>query len=1066
MPVLIGKTLTEQTSGGTITPSFSGLDIQANDWIGICLTNDHPSGTTPSIVAPSGYAKVDTAFTVSGKVEHGWLYKIAAGGDTAPTITVNNDDCVAEVQLWRGVDTSTPFTAVAARYDWTVTGSATSNTASVGAGDTVIYSVGSRQATRWRFPLESCQHISKAYSSASAVSYLTGCRAYESAGTFSAVTAHASAAFAAGEGGTMCAFALNAASTNHPQPDVRMDAQRLAYFGNFGAVHDSGSWSAANAFAGAGVTIGGIAVGGTASTISTAAESARSPWGTSTSITTADATAGALITGGTYTFGAAVDIDDFVASLEWRLNVASTSTRIGTAGVLLGFSDGTNWAVFQLATKAYGWDTVELHASLVKCGLNGATLFDSLNASSINWGAITKALIGWHRTTTGGDAMLVRNFEAISRVTLTGGSATYPAKPDQIVKAFDASPHLELARLQSKAQVQVRHATQIGDGTNATYYKQTPASLEFPQAFSASAIYNQQMFWNVAPSAVELRIKPKAGDTISRAASVTVSDTLQPLVYDAAGSTGATIDNVGASSVGFSPTLLAGETYTGDIFSGCGPLNTKGANLTNATVLATLATASEAAVVVDANGSTLQSCTIDLTGTAAGYHAKLGAAVTGITLNGTTLSGTPGTDKFYSELASGTLTITTDGLGTALVDTDVTFAGGSTATAEIAAPELYQSVAVTGLAPTYRLQIFDIEYVLTVSGVTVTPTAGATYTHNGITWTVRATSITAGAGTITLYGTGTPAASGALTKATGTGDASITFSAYAVDGTELYIGVPAATSYTWTDSVAAAAPRVIRVRVMEDGPGTSDAILMIDAIVGMCGITDGTESVGYLVAAVADDVYNDRGVDGSTVTGITIDDTTLRLTIASGTVTNYNGTDVLVIDGRDIYAYETYWLGTTAGMRDQARFIEAVDAVNFRCSNFKLVGASGYPILIRNCYMVDAVTGIFASLVDYSGDPISNAPDHMAAIVVSTSDAVISGTAAEIIAAIPTSANNATAVRSELANELAATTELWRRHGLDIAAPLTQTTTSITAGTIDLAITGDPDVSVTVTRQP
>lgn len=1000
MPILIGKTLTEQTSGGTITPSFSGLNIQANDLILVCLTNDHPTGTTPTIAAPAGYSKVDAAFTVSGKVEHGWLYKVAAGGDTAPTITVNNDDCMAEVQIWRGVDPASPITAVATRYDWTVTGSATSNTASVGAGDTVIYSVGSRQATRWRFPLESCQHISKAYSSGSAVAYLTGCRAYESAGTFSAVTAHASAAFAAGEGGTMCAFALNAASTNHPQPDVRMDAQRLAYFGNFGAVHDSGAWSAANDFAGAGVTIGGIAVGGTASTISTAAESARSPWGTSTSITTADATAGALITGGTYTFGAAVDIDDFVASLEWRLNVASTSTRIGTAGVLLGFSDGTNWAVFQLATKAYGWDTVELHASLVKCGLNGATLFDSLNASSINWGAITKALIGWHRTTTGGDAMLVRNFEAISRVTLTGGSATYPAKPDQIVKAFDASPHLELARLQSKAQVQVRHATQIGDGTNATYYKQTPASLEFPQAFSASAIYNQQMFWNVAPSAVELRFKPKSTDTISQAASVTVSDTLQPLVYESAGD----VDTVGASFVGFAPVLAAGDTYTGMIVSACDPLETKGANLTNATVLDTLATASEAAVVVDANGSTLQSCVIDLTGTAAGYHVKLGSAVTGITINNTTLSGTPGTDKFYSELASGTLAITTDGLGTGLVAGDVTFIGGSTATAEIAAPELYQSVAVTGLAPTYRLQIFDIEYVLTVSGVTVTPTAGATYTHNGITWTVRATSITAGAGTITLYGTGTPAASGALTKASGTGDASITFSAYAVDGTELYIGVPGATSYTWTDTVAAAAPRVIRVRVMEDGPGTSDAIIMIDAIVGMCGITDGTESVGYLVAAVADDVYNDRGVDGSTITGITIDDTTLRLEISSGTITNYNGTDVLVVDGRDLYAYETYWLGTTAGMRDEARFIEAIDAVNFRCSNFKLKGTSGYPIMINNCFIVDAATGIFSSMVDYSGDPISNHPEHMKAIVVTTSDSVVTGTPATVAAAVAAAA--------------------------------------------------------------
>lgn len=60
----------------------------------------------------------------------------------------------------------------------------------------------------------------------------------------------------------------------------------------------------------------------------------------------------------------------------------------------------------------------------------------------------------------------------------------------------------------------------------------------------------------------------------------------------------------------------------------------------------------------------------------------------------------------------------------------------------------------------------------------------------------------------------------------------------------------------------------------------------------------------------------------------------------------------------------------------------------------------------------------------------------------------------------------ADAVRAELGAELSAVLEVWRRHGLDITAPLTQTASAITAGTIDLAITGDPDTSVTVTRQP
>lgn len=72
---------------------------------------------------------------------------------------------------------------------------------------------------------------------------------------------------------------------------------------------------------------------------------------------------------------------------------------------------------------------------------------------------------------------------------------------------------------------------------------------------------------------------------------------------------------------------------------------------------------------------------------------------------------------------------------------------------------------------------FAAAYVFTVSGVTVTPTTGATYTNNGATFTVLGTSITTGSGTITCGATNAPTGTGTLTKATGTGDATIAFSA-------------------------------------------------------------------------------------------------------------------------------------------------------------------------------------------------------------------------------------------------------------------------------------------------
>jgi len=78
---------------------------------------------------------------------------------------------------------------------------------------------------------------------------------------------------------------------------------------------------------------------------------------------------------------------------------------------------------------------------------------------------------------------------------------------------------------------------------------------------------------------------------------------------------------------------------------------------------------------------------------------------------------------------------------------------------------------------------FDATYIFVVSGISVTPLAGATYTNNSKTFTVLGCKITGGSGNIFCTGTGAPSASGVLTRASGTGDNSITFSALASTGT-------------------------------------------------------------------------------------------------------------------------------------------------------------------------------------------------------------------------------------------------------------------------------------------
>ena len=72
------------------------------------------------------------------------------------------------------------------------------------------------------------------------------------------------------------------------------------------------------------------------------------------------------------------------------------------------------------------------------------------------------------------------------------------------------------------------------------------------------------------------------------------------------------------------------------------------------------------------------------------------------------------------------------------------------------------------------------KYRVTVEGVS-SVAVGATYTNNSKTFTVDEVNLTDGGGTLLLSGSGAPSASGTLTRASGSGDATIAFSAYTTE---------------------------------------------------------------------------------------------------------------------------------------------------------------------------------------------------------------------------------------------------------------------------------------------
>ena len=208
--------------------------------------------------------------------------------------------------------------------------------------------------------------------------------------------------------------------------------------------------------------------------------------------------------------------------------------------------------------------------------------------------------------------------------------------------------------------------------------------------------------------------------------------------------------------------------------------------------------------------------------------------------------------------------------------------------------------------------------------------------------------------------------------------------------TELYNGVVAGSSHTWSDPSTPVAPRTIRLRAAW-ASGTV-AKQFVDTGIGTCGTGVGDAAVTYLINQQADAIYGANAVDGSTVTGITIVDAVNRMQINIG-----GGT----VSWMSIYAYNVHWLTTEEGIRDDGSIITAKDVANYTLALFKIKNTSATPLQITGGYGVDSVTGSVADILDVTGGSIFPVVDHVVSSVVSVGGAnIITGDIADIPAAV------------------------------------------------------------------
>lgn len=185
--------------------------------------------------------------------------------------------------------------------------------------------------------------------------------------------------------------------------------------------------------------------------------------------------------------------------------------------------------------------------------------------------------------------------------------------------------------------------------------------------------------------------------------------------------------------------------------------------------------------------------------------------------------------------------------------------------------------------------------------------------------------------------------------------------------TELYNGTPTF-PYTWTDSNPYVADREIRLRVAYVNGTTAKSY--ISTTIGTATSTN--YALSYLVAQEDDAVYIANAVDGSTVTGVTVNDTTDIFEI------DKSGGELTL---QDLYAYAMYYRFGSTGIAGDRLAIEATDTANYSITGktVKNVTSPSVPLKITGGWVTDADTGNPIDLIDTSGGTIFLAPPHVVA---------------------------------------------------------------------------------------
>jgi hypothetical protein len=378
-----------QTAESTASTTYTvNLPSHATGDLLLVLVVQDGGGT--EITVTTGWTRIGTQAQVSGN-RSVWAYKVAASAsETYPVFSGANDEWAGLAITVKDADETTPIGTVSGT-DFLRTDISTSTVSwSSGALTTgvdeclVFYSCAYDGAAIGYVNPSSAATLDRTINANA--SFIVAYTQLQSAGAAPQPTFQLTAI----DGGNQWTIAIRNKTSGALQPMARIpNREVIRFYGNFGISHDPAiTWQTPSTFA---TSIKGIGCSSVAATIASNNSSAGWSYGSSAYILTSNITTGEW--GGAWHEISETDFTGKLFAIAHILGIGTTT--IGTEGHIIAFTDGTNWAAFNIWRR--GMRQLTPNVFFIDC-IN-ATPYDS--SGSIDWENVTGIGYFHHRVCTG-----------------------------------------------------------------------------------------------------------------------------------------------------------------------------------------------------------------------------------------------------------------------------------------------------------------------------------------------------------------------------------------------------------------------------------------------------------------------------------------------------------------------------------------------------------------------------------------------------------------------------------------------------------------------------------------